>query len=86
MPGRTWIIAPDAESLRRRWEKLINAPANQKEALFHPHLLNGQPGDKHSKRVVAKGLAGYEPRTTPVADERGPCNAPKKLSISLLSG
>jgi hypothetical protein len=76
MPGRTWIISPDAESLQRRWEKLINAPADQKEALFHPHLRNGQPGDKHSKRVVVKGLPGYEPRPTPVADERGSCNAP----------
>ena len=28
MPGRTWIIAPDAESLQRRWQKLITAPAD----------------------------------------------------------
>ena len=26
MPGRTWIIAPDAESLRKRWKKLVDAP------------------------------------------------------------
>jgi len=70
MPGRTWVIAPDAESLRRRWRTLIDAPDGQKEVLFHPHLLNGKPGDKHSKRVVKKGLPGYEPRPTPVADER----------------
>jgi len=76
MPGRTWIIAPDAESLRRRWQTLINAPSNQKEVLFHPHLLNGKPGDRHSNRVVAKALPGYEPRPTPVADERGPCVTP----------
>jgi hypothetical protein len=81
MPGRTWIIAPDAESLQRRWEKLINAPADQKESLFHPHLRNGQPGDKHSKRVVAKGLPGYEPRPIPVADERGSCNAPVRYGF-----
>lgn len=76
MPGRTWIIAPDAESLRRRWHKLIDAPSSQKEALFHPHLINGQPGDRHSKRIVSKGLPGYEPQPTPVADEQRPCTAP----------
>ena len=76
MPGRTWIIAPDAESLRRRWEKLLNAPSGQQEALFHPHVLKDGLGDRHSKRVVAKGLPGYEARPPPVADERGPCMPP----------
>src|SRR5205085_6665285 len=30
MPGRTWVIAPDAESLQRRWQTLINAPDDDK--------------------------------------------------------
>jgi hypothetical protein len=81
MPGRTWIIAPDAESLRRRWQTLIEAPPEGKEALFHPHLLGGEPGDRHSKRVVAKGLPGYEPRPTPVADERGPVVTPVRYGF-----
>jgi hypothetical protein len=81
MPGRTWVIAPDVESLMRRWQTLIDAPGDQKEVLFHPHLRNGQPGDKHSKRVVTKGLPGYEPRTTPVADERGPCSPPVRYGF-----
>ncbi len=76
MPGRTWIIAPDVESLQQRWQMLIDAPEAQKEALFHPHLLNGELGDRHTGRVVSKGLPGYEPRLTPVAEERGPCVLP----------
>ena len=76
MPGRTWIIAPDVESLRRRWQVLIESSEDQKEALFHPHLLNGGLGDRHTKRVVAKGLPGYESRPTPLAAERGSCVAP----------
>ncbi len=71
MPGRTWIIAPDAESLRRRWQTLVEAPRDRKEDLFHPHLVGGKPGDRSVKREVKKGLPGYEPRLVSVADERG---------------
>ena len=59
MPGRTWVIAPDAESLQQRWRKLLRAKPEQRERLFHPHLRGGQPGDKHVHKVVAKGLPGY---------------------------
>ncbi|MFL6334983.1 MAG: type ISP restriction/modification enzyme [Pyrinomonadaceae bacterium] len=76
MPGRTWIIAPDVRSLRQRWRTLIDAPDDQKEALFHPHLLNGELGDRHTGRVVNKGLPGYEPRPAPVAEEWDDCIPP----------
>jgi hypothetical protein len=81
MPGRTWVIAPDAESLERRWQTLVNAPGDKKEALFHPHLREGQPGDKHSRKVVPKGLPGYEAHPTPVAEERGPCVPPVRYGF-----
>lgn len=76
MPGRTWVIAPDAQSLEARWKKLITAPAGEKETLFHPHLRNGAVGDKHSKKVVATPLAGFEPKTLPVADDKAACIPP----------
>ena len=76
MPGRTWVIGPDPESLERRWQALIHARDDRKEELFHPHLLGGRPGDRHSQRVVTQGLPGYEPRLTPVAQERSPCLPP----------
>jgi predicted helicase len=76
MPGRTWIIAPDADSLKRRWQALINASNEQKEILFHPHLRNGQVGDKHSQKVVAKPLSGYPPHPKSIAQEQGPCVLP----------
>lgn len=71
MPGRTWIIAPDAESLRQRWQKLVKAPSDQKERLFHPHLQGQGLGDRHSKRIVTKGLPGHEARAISVAGDRG---------------
>lgn len=76
MPGRTWVIAPDPESLVRRWDKLIHAQAKDKQALFHPHLRNGKPGDKHVDKVVAKGLANRPAKTLPVAKEQATCEPP----------
>jgi Type ISP C-terminal specificity domain len=69
MPGRTWVIAPDAESLRKRWARLVSATAQQKETLFHPHLRNGKPGDKHSKKIVT-ALPGFTSNAVAVADEQ----------------
>ncbi len=79
MPGRTWIIAPDAESLRDRWRRLIRSRPEQKEELFHPHLRRGQPGDKHVNKVV-KGLPGYADNPRPVADEKGSCLPPVRYA------
>jgi hypothetical protein len=81
MPGRTWIIAPDAESLQRRWHTLINAPEEQKETLFHPHMRNGKVGDKHSKKIVTTPLAGYQPSTIAVANEKGACIPPTRYAF-----
>jgi Type ISP C-terminal specificity domain/N-6 DNA Methylase len=69
MPGRTWIISPDRTSLDRRWNTLIQAPAEQKEILFHAHFRKGQPGDKHSRKVVSTPLHGTEINRKSMADE-----------------
>lgn len=51
MPGRTWIIAPDRQSLERRWDALINErDATKRAMLFHPHLRQGKPGDRHIEK------------------------------------
>jgi hypothetical protein len=69
MPGRTWIIAPDTDSLERRWERLIKAPKGEREALFHPHLRGGKPGDKHLEKVVLIPLSGFPQRSKPVSSD-----------------
>lgn len=76
MPGRTWVIAPDAESLERRWRLLIRAKPEQKEALFVPHLNKGQLGDRHVEREVKKGLPGFADNPKPIAKEQGGCVPP----------
>jgi hypothetical protein len=76
MPGRTWIIAPDANSLRARWNDLVRAKPEEKQDLFVPHLNRGKLGDRHIGRVVKNGLPGFPDNPKPIADERGDCIAP----------
>lgn len=56
MPGRTWIIAPDAKSLEDRWTKLVGEPSKEQRAsMFHPH----EGGDKTVAKASTKGLEGH---------------------------
>lgn len=81
MPGRTWIIAPDADTLKRRWDKLLHAPKEQKEDLFYPHEVHGKLGDRHVMRAISNGLAGHESRTQPVGRDDGPCVKPIRFAF-----
>lgn len=81
MSGRTWITAPDSDSLRKRWQALVDAPAAKKEALFHPHLRNGKPGDKHVNKVVKTALVKGGKREISVAKDTGPCIAPIRYAF-----
>lgn len=81
MLGRTWVIAPDVESLRRRWERLVMAPAEQKERLFHPHLAKKGLGDRHINRVVSTALAGYAVNERAVGEEERACVAPVPYGV-----
>jgi hypothetical protein len=75
-PKRTWVIAPDSESLIRRWQRLVDAPEAQKELLFHATLRDGVPADRHIRSVVKEGLPGYDPILKPLIDEKGSCRPP----------
>jgi hypothetical protein len=81
MPGRTWIIAPDPESLRLRWQKLTHAKPEHKQELFVPHLNKGELGDRHIDREVKKGLPGFPNNPTPIAKERGDCLSPVRYGF-----
>lgn len=77
MPGRTWVIAPDAQTLVQRWNRLVATPPGaEQERSFHPHLRGGNPGDKHSNKKVNAPLAGQEPRLMAVSADKGGCIAP----------
>ena len=77
MPGRTWVVAPDRASLERRWEALqVESDLERKEALFHPHLLGGQVGDKHVNKTPRQGIYGHEFRRGSVGSDTGPVVTP----------
>ena len=77
MPGRTWVIAPDEDSLCKRWSRLTGETnAQEKQRLFHPHLRNGEPGDKHVSKSVSKQLAGSSAGLGLVASETDASSAP----------
>jgi hypothetical protein len=74
MPGRTWVIAPDAETLQRRWRRLITAPLEDRPALMQEH-----PKDRHVHKVIADGLPGFTARPTTIAEETGRCSDPIRI-------
>ena len=82
MPGRTWVIAPDRASLERRWKALqAEADPEKKEELFHPHLVDGKPGDKHTNKILRKGLYGHEFRAGTVAKDKGSLIPPVRYAF-----
>ena len=78
MPGRTWIIAPDKETLERRWERLvIEKNAERREELFHPH----EGGDKTSTKASKVGLTGHEFRSYSIASDTATAITPVRCAF-----
>jgi hypothetical protein len=81
MPGRTWIIAPDAASLNARWSRLTSEKdPEKKEILFHPH----EGGDKTASKKSKAGLAGHEYRPEAVKDDHKSAVAPTRYGFRSL--
>ena len=78
---RTWVIAPDSESLSRRWAKLVSSAPENKEELFHPTLRDGVPADRHIRSVVREALPGYDVNLAKIVDENGPVITPVRYGF-----
>ena len=77
MAGRTWVIAPDASTLERRWNRLRQeTDPVERERLFHPH-----PRDRTSIKVVRSGLVGHEFRGMSVANDSGSVVQPSRYAF-----
>ncbi len=78
MPGRTWVIAPDIQSLKTRWQRLTHeTDTKKKEILFHPH----EGGDKTLFKGSKTGLAGHEHRVESVNSDHGEAIAPTRYGL-----
>jgi hypothetical protein len=71
-PNRTWVHAPAAETLRRRWERLIGAPASVKAELLKEtrDRLTG---------TTAGPVLGFAPHSGTIGEEKGACPAPTRI-------
>ena len=73
--GRTWIIAPDVQSLDRRWKALIAEPdATRKELLFHPTLRKDKAGvyqvaGRHIRKVVHESIGARPVQLSRIIDD-----------------
>jgi Type ISP C-terminal specificity domain/N-6 DNA Methylase len=82
LAARSWVAAPDAESLRMRWNRLTNEKdAKKKAELFYPHLRKGKPADRHVAKVLTTGLHGQVHRPIAVADDNGPVMGPVRYAF-----
>ena len=78
-PKRVWVIAPDADSLSKRWRRLIEAPLEKKEELFHATLRDGVPADRQIRSVVPQALLGFSATPKPLAIETDLCVQPVRF-------
>lgn len=67
MTGRTWVIAPDAQSLKDRWARLVaEKDPVKKSVLFHPHMN----GDRTLSKIVRESLDGHPHPPLSVNDDK----------------
>lgn len=72
-PGRTWVIAPDKDSLQQRLTALVREKnLEKKEDLFLPHTRDGVPGDRHIRKVLKVALPQFSHPLTAVVDMTKP--------------
>jgi hypothetical protein len=82
MPGRTWAISPDKETLRKRWSRIqVTADFEEKQKLFHPQMRKGKLASRHVGRVVSKALLGVPIRAVSVANDKGELPTPQRYAF-----
>jgi hypothetical protein len=77
MPGRTWVVAADRETLRRRWDALMSEKdPKRKEELFHPQLRKGKVASRHINKTVEQHLGTVLTRNVSIRNDPGQCPTP----------
>ncbi|MGA9602425.1 MAG: type ISP restriction/modification enzyme, partial [Methylocystis sp.] len=77
MPGGTWVIAADRDTLRARWNRLVaERDPERKEDLFHPQLRKGKVASRHINKKVEQHLGAVLTRNVTIQNDKGPCPEP----------
>ncbi|WP_228981986.1 type ISP restriction/modification enzyme [Streptomyces sp. DH12] len=71
--GRPWVVAPDARTLRARWDALVRAGGAERETLFRPTRAR-------TLTSAVAALPGQRTGTARFAREAGPCPEPVRLA------
>ncbi|MFE3073368.1 type ISP restriction/modification enzyme [Streptomyces sp. NPDC059247] len=71
--GRPWIAAPDARTLRARWDRLASAEGSEREALFRPSRAR-------TPSSAVGALPGQRTGTARWSREPGPCPEPVRIA------
>ncbi|MFI2781866.1 type ISP restriction/modification enzyme [Streptomyces sp. ALB3] len=70
--GRAWVTAPEAASLRARWDLLAGAEGAEQERLF-------RPSRSRTPLTPAAALPGRSTGTSAFARDPGPCPEPVRI-------
>ena len=71
-PGRTWPSAPDAASLKARWDALVKSEGSHREALF-------EPTRSRTLHSAVGQLPGRSGGTERLIRASGPCPEPVRV-------
>ncbi|MDQ0239185.1 type ISP restriction/modification enzyme [Arthrobacter bambusae] len=80
MPGRTWVINPDADVLKKRWEILL-AEKNLKTKRV---LMQEHSRDRRIDTVLKENLPGFKTTSRSLNDEVGECPPPVPIAFRSL--
>ncbi|WP_250303209.1 type ISP restriction/modification enzyme [Streptomyces sp. A 4/2] len=72
--GRDWVVAPDARSLKARWDTLVRAEGPERERLFRPTRAR-------TPESSVSALPGQPTGTGRFSRESGPCPAPVRFGL-----
>lgn len=82
MPGRTWVISPDRETLATRWTRLTSERDRaKKEMLFHPQLRKGKLASRHIAKIVKEPLGTIQTRSISIENDGAGLPSPVRYAF-----
>lgn len=76
MPGRTWVIDPDEETLYKRWDALISAG----DVATQRTLMQEHKTDRRIDTLLSDNLPGFHTRHRTIANETERCDEPVQIA------